>query len=39
MEKWQLQQFQALPLPIKIRKTQLRIQEWYEHWDADIYII
>lgn len=38
MEKWQLQQLQALPLEIKVRKTQLRIQEWYEHWDGDIYI-
>lgn len=38
MEKWQLKQFQVLPLEIKIRKTQLRIQEWYEHWDGDIFI-
>lgn len=39
MELWQLQQLQGLPLEIKIRKTELRIKEWYEYWDGDIYII
>ena len=28
----QLRQLQALPLDIKIRKTEIRIREWYEHW-------
>ena len=38
MELWQLQQLQGLPLEIKIKKTELRIREWYEHWDGDVYI-
>lgn len=38
MELWQLQQLQGLPLEIKIRKTELRIREWYEHWKGQVYI-
>lgn len=38
MEKWQLQQLQGLPLEIKIEKSKIRIKEWYEHYDGDIYI-
>jgi 3'-phosphoadenosine 5'-phosphosulfate sulfotransferase (PAPS reductase)/FAD synthetase len=38
MEKWQLQQLQALPLEVKIRKTQERIKEWYEHWNGQVYV-
>ena len=38
MELWQLKQFQGLPLEIKIRKTELRIKEWYEHWEGQVYI-
>jgi 3'-phosphoadenosine 5'-phosphosulfate sulfotransferase (PAPS reductase)/FAD synthetase len=38
MEKWQLQQMQGLPLDIKIAKTKLRIQEWYEHWEGQVYV-
>lgn len=38
MEKWQLQQLQGLPLEAKIRKTQERIKEWYEHWDGQVYV-
>ena len=37
MELWQLQQMRALPLEAKIVKTQLRIREWYEHWDGNVY--
>ena len=29
---------QSLPLELKIRKTELRIREWYEHWDGNVYI-
>ena len=28
----------ALPLEAKIVKTQLRIREWYEHWDGNVYV-
>lgn len=37
-EQWELQQLQSLPLDVKIKKTQLRIQEWYEHWDGQVYV-
>lgn len=29
---------QELPLEVKILKSQLRIKEWYEHWDGNVYI-
>ena len=38
MELWQLQQLQSLPLEIKIRKTELRIKEWYEYWSGQVYV-
>ena len=34
----QLRQLQALPLDIKIRKTEQRIREWYEHWEGGVYV-
>ena len=37
-EKWVLKQLQALPLIAKVRKTQLRIREWYEHWNGNVYV-
>ena len=38
MELWQLKQLQALPLEVKILKTQQRIREWYEHWNGQVYV-
>lgn len=38
MEAWQLKQLQSLPLEVKIEKTKLRIREWYEYWDGDVYV-
>ena len=38
MEAWQLKQLQGLPLEVKIEKTKLRIREWYEHWDGEVYV-
>jgi len=38
MENWQLQQLQALPLEVKIVKTQLRVKEWYERYDGNVYV-
>ena len=35
---WQLQQLQGLPLEVKIRKTQERIREWYEHYNGQVYV-
>lgn len=34
----ELQMLQALPLDVKVRKTQQRIREWYEHWNGEVYI-
>lgn len=36
-EAWQLTQMQGLPLELKVKKTILRIREWYEAWDGDVY--
>lgn len=33
-----LKQLQAFPLNIKIRKTELRIREWYEHWEGNVCV-
>ncbi len=37
-EMWELQQMQSVPLGIKIRMTQRRIRDWYDHWGGDVYI-
>lgn len=33
-----LRMLQALPLELKIKKTELRIREWYEYWGGDVFI-
>ena len=38
MELWQLKQMQSLPLEVKIQKSLLRIREWYENYDGQVYI-
>ena len=37
-DKMYLKQMQRLPLIVKIRKSQLRIKEWYEHFDGNVYV-
>lgn len=37
-ESWELEQMQNLPLKLKIKKTQLRIKEWYEEYDGKVYV-
>ena len=37
-EPYELKQMQALPLEIKIRMTQRRIREWYEHWGGMVFV-
>lgn len=37
-DKIYLKQMQRLPLIVKIRKSQLRIREWYEHFDGHVYV-
>ncbi|MCL2171255.1 MAG: phosphoadenosine phosphosulfate reductase family protein [Defluviitaleaceae bacterium] len=34
----QLKMFQAYPLDIKIRKTELRIMEYYDYYGGDVYV-
>lgn len=29
---------QSLPLEMKVRKTKIRIQEWYEAWEGQVYV-
>ena len=38
MERWQLTQFQNLPLDVKIAKSRLRIREWYEHYGGQVNV-
>lgn len=33
-----LKMLQNLPLDLKIAKSKLRIQEWYNHWGGQVYI-
>lgn len=37
-QDWELRQMQGLPLALKVRKTQLRIREWYDHFDGEVYL-
>lgn len=34
----ELKQMQSLPLEIKIRMTERRIREWYEHYQGQVYV-
>lgn len=35
---YDLAQMQSLPLEAKIKMTQQRIRQWYEHWDGQVYV-
>lgn len=37
-QSYDLKQMQSLPLEAKIRMTQNRIREWYNHWDGQVYV-
>lgn len=34
----ELKLLQNYPLDLKVEKTKLRIKEWYEHWNGDVYV-
>lgn len=34
----ELKQLQSLPLEIKIQKSKLRIKEWYDYWNGQVYL-
>ena len=38
MENWQLQQKQSLPLNMKISISKMRIREWYNKYNGDVYV-
>jgi len=38
VEQIELKMLQALPLDVKILKTNQRIKEWYEYWNGKVYI-
>jgi len=38
MELYELKQMQSLPLEAKIQKSKMRIREWYEKWNAQVYV-
>lgn len=38
MNKDELKLLQNYPLELKIEKTKLRIREWYEHWNGQVYV-
>jgi len=38
METYELKQKQSLPLDIKIRMSNRRIREWYEHYHGKVYV-
>lgn len=35
---WDLKQMQSLPLEAKIFMTERRIEQWYDHWDGEVYV-
>lgn len=37
-QPYELAQMQSLPLELKVRMTQRRIREWYDHWDGEVYV-
>ena len=38
MDIWQLKQRQSLPLEAKVRLSEARIVDWYDHWDGGVYV-
>lgn len=33
-----LKQMQSLPLEAKVRMSQQRIRQWYDHWEGEVYV-
>ena len=38
MQMEDLLQRQSLPLEAKIRMTEIRIRDWYDYWDGNVYV-
>lgn len=37
-QAYELAQYQSLPLEAKVRMTQRRIEDWYNHFNGDVYV-
>jgi len=37
-QDWELPSDASLPLEAKIVKSQLRIREWYDYWNGQVYV-
>ena len=37
-EKYVLMQYRSLPMEAKVTMTQVRIREWYDHWNGDVMV-
>ena len=35
---WDLRQMQSLPLEAKIFMSERRIEQWFDHWDGEVYV-
>ena len=38
MNKEELKLLQNYPLELKVEKTKMRIREWYEHYNGEVYV-
>lgn len=38
LQRYELAQKQSLPLDCKVRLSELRIEQWYEHWRGQVYV-
>ena len=38
LQQWQLKQRQGLPLEVKKHMTLIRIRQWYEVWEGQVYV-
>jgi len=38
LKDWAFAQRKGLPYELKLRLTEKRIQDWYDHWDSNVYV-
>ena len=39
LNEWQFSQRKYLPYEMKVKLAETRIQEWYENWYGDVYLV
>ena len=37
-ERWELSQYQSLPLEQKVTMTERRIMDWYDYWNGNVFV-